>query len=114
MPLLDRHHVIPGGARIRLRLPQISDRTELHSFLARMGLSPHDLDVRRGLRWAPQSGRWSVVATRWDGAREAIVGVAVVDDDDGTPTLLAEDAAVCDLLARALADRAETTRRRVA
>jgi hypothetical protein len=112
MPLLDRHHAVHGGDRIRLRLPQISDRLELRAFLERLGVA--DLDVRRGLRWAPQRGRWAVVATRWDGASEAIVGVAVVDDDDGMPTLLAEDPAVVDLLAQALADRAETTRRRVA
>ena len=112
MQLLDRHHVVPGGDRIRLRLPQVGDRDELRALLTHLGVE--DLDVRRALRWAPQSGRWSVVATRWDGMREAIVGVAMVDADDGTPTLLADDAAVCDLLAQALADRAETTRRRVA
>ena len=111
MLLLDRHHVV-GTDRIRLRLPQVSDRDELRAFLAHMGVA--DLDVRRGLRWAPQQGRWAVVATRWDGGREAIAGIAAVDGEDGTPTLLAEDPAVCDLLAQALAERAETTRRRVA
>jgi hypothetical protein len=116
MHLLDRHHAVPGGRRIRLRLPRISDRAALGEFLDTLGLSTDDLDVRRRLRWAPASGRWSVVATRWDGAREQIVGLAVVDDADGSPTLLADDAAVCDLLARALAERAETARpgRRVA
>jgi hypothetical protein len=111
MPLLDRHHLVPDGTRVRLRLPQVSDRPALHELLARLGLSAGDLDVRRGLRWAPHAGRWSVVATRWDGVCERIVGVASVDDGDGAPTLLAEDAAVCDLLARALAERAETAPR---
>ena len=114
MPLLDRHHPVPGGGRVRLRLPHLGDRAELHAFLSRLGLTVHDLDVRRGLRFAPQAGRWSIVATRWTGMREEIVGVAVVEGDDGTPTLLAEDPTVCDLLAQALAERAETTRRRVA
>lgn len=106
MQLLDRHHAVPGGDRIRLRLPRIGDRTALREFLERLGMDADDLDVRRGLRWAPRAGRWTVVATRWNGSREEIVGLAVVDDDDGAPSLLAEDAAVCDLLAQALADRA--------
>src|SRR5687767_53968 len=105
MPLLDRHHAVPSGARIRLRLPHIGDHDDLQDFLASLGLTAHDLDVRRGLRFAPQAGRWSIVATRFDGARDRIVGLAVVDDADGTPTLLADDPAVCDLLAQALADR---------
>jgi hypothetical protein len=112
MHLLDRHHAVADGTRIRLRLPQIGDRHELRAFLD--GLGVEDLDVRRALRWAPRAGRWSVVATRWDGTREAIAGIAVVDGDDGAPTLLAADPQVAGLLAQALADRAEAARRRAA
>jgi hypothetical protein len=86
----------------------------VHEFLSHLGLSAHDLDVRRGLRWAPTSRRWSVVATRWNGSSERIVGIATVDTQDGAPTLLADDPAVCDLLARALAQHARTPGRRVA
>ena len=112
MHLLDRHHAVADGTRIRLRLPQISDRHELQTFLARLGIE--DLDTRRALRWSPRAGRWSIVATRWDGSREAIAGVAVVEGEDGAPTLLAEDPEVAGLLAQAIADRAEAARRRVA
>jgi hypothetical protein len=114
MPFLDRHHALPGGDRIRLRLPHVSDRVAMHEFLERLGLTAHDLDVRRGLRWAPNRRRWTVVATRWNGAREEIVGVAAVDEEDGAPTLLACDPEVCDLLSRALAEHAGSPRRRVA
>jgi hypothetical protein len=86
----------------------------VHEFLSHLGLSAPDLDVRRGLRWAPNASRWSVVATRWDGASERIVGLATVDAGDGCPTLLADDPAVCDLLARALTEHAGAPRRRVA
>ena len=112
-PLLDRHHTLPGGARVRLRLPHVGDRAQVHAFLEELGLSARDLDVRRGLRWSPDS-RWSVVATRWDGAAERIVGLATVDTTDGAPTLLADDPDVVGLLARALAERAGAPARRVA
>jgi hypothetical protein len=115
MHLLDRHHLLPGGDRIRLRLPHVGDRAQVHEFLTRLGLTAHDLDVRRGLRWSADR-RWTVIATRWDGACEGIVGIAAVDAEDGSPTLLAEDPAVCDILSRALAEHAGTgaPRRRVA
>jgi len=105
MQMLDRHHPLPGGDRIRLRLPHVNDRARVHEFLTRLGLTAHDLDVRRGLRWSAGQ-RWTVIATRWDGSCEQIAGIAVVDAEDGSPTLLAEEPAVCDLLARALAERA--------
>lgn len=111
--LLDRHHALPGGDRVRLRLPHLGDRAEVHAFLGSLGLEANDLDVRRGLRWTPGE-RWAVVATRFDGARERVVGLATVDPRDGTPTLLAEDPHVCDLLSRALADHAGARGRRVA
>jgi hypothetical protein len=111
--LLDRHHTLPGGDRVRLRLPHLGDHAGVHDFLHRLGLDAGDLDVRRGLRVAP-ADRWSVVATRWDGAAERIAGMASVDGSDGAPTLLAEDPAICDLLARALAERAGARARRVA
>jgi hypothetical protein len=109
MQLLDRHHPMPEGPRVRLRLPHVGDRAAVRAFLGRLGLDASDLDVRRGLRVLP-GGRWSVVATRWDGAAERVVGMATVEEEDGTPTLLAEDPAVVDLLARALAERAGATR----
>ncbi|HWT94985.1 MAG TPA: hypothetical protein VN238_18455, partial [Solirubrobacteraceae bacterium] len=95
---LDRHHAVPGCGRVRLRLPRTSDRAEITGFLARMGVSTGDLDVRRGLRFQ-RGGRWSVVATRWNGARDEIVGVATVDTTDGAPTLMADEPAVAALLA---------------
>ena len=105
MQMLDRHHPLPGGDRIRLRLPHVTDRARVHEFLGRLGLSAHDLDVRRGLRWSVDRP-WTVIATRWDGTAEQIVGVAAADAEDGSPTLLADDPAVCDLLSQALAEHA--------
>ena len=96
-----------------MRLPHVGDRAEVHAFLSRLGLAAHDLDVRRGLRWSA-SDRWSVVATRWDGSADRIVGLATVDVADGSPTLLADDPAVYDVLASALAEHAGSPRRRVA
>lgn len=102
---LDRHHDVPGCGRVRLRLPRTSDRTDISAFLARMGISTGDLDVRRGLRF-DRGERWAIVATRWGGSREEIVGVATVDASDGAPMLLADEPAVTALLAQALADHA--------
>jgi hypothetical protein len=103
--LLDRHHTLPNGERVRLRVPGSRDRAEVHAFLARLGLSAGDLDVRRGLRFG-DSDRWAVIATRRRGGQDEIVGLATVDASDGAPTLLADDPDVYDLLARALAERA--------
>jgi hypothetical protein len=111
--LLDRHHALPGGDRVRIRLPHLGDRAQVHEFLRSLGLAAGDLDVRRGLRWSASS-RWSAVATRWDGSVERIIGLVTVDTTDGAPTLLADDPAVCDLLARTIAERAGAPARRVA
>jgi hypothetical protein len=110
--VLDRHHALPGG-RIRVRLPHVGDRAAVHAFLESLGLSAHDLDVRRGLRWSAGE-RWTVVATRFDGAAERIVGIAAVDLSDGSPTLLADDPDVYSVLANALAEHAGSPRRVVA
>ena len=107
MHLMDRHHTLPTSGRVRLRLPHIGDRAQVHEFLVRLGLGAHDLDVRRGLRWSADRP-WTVVATRWDGAREQIVGIAVVAEEDGSPTLVADEPDVYDLLAQALTEHAGT------
>jgi hypothetical protein len=111
--LLDRHHALPGGDRVRLRLPHLGDRAEVHEFLERLGLTARDLDVQRGLQWSA-AARWSVVATRWDGSCERIVGLASVDTSDGAPTLLAEEPEIVGLLARAIAEHAGVDEGRVA
>ena len=111
--LIDRHHQIPGTGRVRLRLPHVGDHEGVREFLHGLGLTAGDLDVRRGLRWSPAS-RWSVVATRWDGSVERIVGLLIVDTTDGAPTLIADDPGVYDLLARAIAERAAAPPSRVA
>jgi hypothetical protein len=109
--VLDRHHAVSGG-RIRVRLPHVGDRAAVHAFLEGLGLTAHDLDVRRGLRWSAGE-RWTVVATRWDGTAERIVGIAAVDLADGSPTLLADDPEVYEVLAAALAEHAGSAPRRL-
>jgi hypothetical protein len=75
--LLHRTHPLPDGRRVRVRLPIASDRDGLHELLASLGLSASDMDVRRALRWTPE--RPVVVAVRWDGAAERVVGFASED-----------------------------------
>ena len=70
-------HQLPGGRRVRLRLPHVGDRDAVHELLASFGLEADDLDVRRALRWAPE--RPVVVAVAWDGAVERLVGFAAGD-----------------------------------
>ena len=106
MQMLDRHHPLPGGDRIRLRLPHV-DRSCAG---ARVPDAPGPRPPTTSTSAAACAGRPGAagpsIATRWDGACEQIVGIAAVDAADGAPTLLAEDPAVCDLLARALAEHA--------
>jgi hypothetical protein len=110
--LLDTTHALPGG-RVRLRLPHVLDRPELHDLLARIGLEADDLEVRRGLRWMP-GRRTAVCATRFDGMSDRIVGFASIEADGSRPTVIAEDRRVAALLERALADRASSGDSRVA
>jgi hypothetical protein len=75
---------LPTGDRVRLRLPLASDRAGLHELLASFGVTASDLAVRRALRWSPD--RPVVVAVRWDGAVERLVGYAALGE---APTVLA-------------------------
>lgn len=62
---------------MRVRLPLASDRDGLHELLGSLGLAADDLEARRALRWSPD--RRVVVAVRWDGAAERLVGFASRD-----------------------------------
>lgn len=114
--VLERHHHIPAGDRVRLRLPLVHDALALHALLERLGLSAGELDARRALRWAPRR-RVAVCATTWDGRRESLVGFAAVDCGADRVTVLADEAqapGVRALLEAALAEHAQTWGHRVA
>ena len=114
--MLERHHHIEAGDRVRLRLPLVHDTPALHDLLERLGLSTDELDARRALRWAPRR-RVAVCATVWDGRRECLAGFAAVDCGTDGVTLLADEErapGVRALLEAALAEHAETWGRRVA
>ena len=76
--------MLPNRSDLRVRLPLTGDRDALHELLAAYGLSASDLDVRRALRWTPD--RPVVVAARWDGAVERLVGYAALGE---APTVVA-------------------------
>lgn len=110
--LLHGTHPMPGGGRVRLRLPLAGDRDGLHELLAWCGLAAEDLDVRRALRCVP-GRRAVVVATAWDGLRHRLAGFGALDPRDGALTLIAPPE-VAELLREALREQAGTWRRRVA
>ncbi len=85
--LLHDIHPLPDGSHVRLRLPHLTERDALHELLAEHGLGADDLDLRRALRWS--SERHVVVATRWDGTRERLCGLSVVDRRRGALTIIA-------------------------
>lgn len=102
--LLDRHHHLDDGRRVRLRLPHVGDARPLRRVLARLGLGTEELALRRALR-APVA----VCATAFDGSSEALLGFARVEPS-GRETVLAVDDAVAALLRAGLAERVDARR----
>ncbi len=92
--LIDHHHRLPDGRRVRLRLPHLGDAA-----------GDGALEVRRALR-----ARVAVCALEWDGAHEVLVGSAHLTDD-GEERVVAADPAVRALLHDALVERALSLRR---
>ena len=94
--LIDRHHRLDDGRRVRLRLPHVRDAA-----------GAFELEVRRALR-----ADAAVCALAWDGAHEVLVGVGRLTGD-GERRVVAVDPAVFALVGDALVERA-VSRRRVA
>jgi len=93
--LVDRHHRLPDGRRVRLRLPHVRDLGQLAGLL---GIE--ELEARRALR-APVA----VCALAWDGAHETLVGFGRAERS-GRYEVVAADPAVADLVRRGLGERA--------
>ena len=113
---LDRFHDLPGGARVRGRLPRLTDPPALLELAARRGIPMEELEARRALR-SVVGRRVVLCATVWEEQTERVVGVAAADlASDGRTVLCDEDAyaGLCDLHERALDEQATAWRRRVA
>jgi hypothetical protein len=91
--LLDTHHTLPEGIRLRLRLPQTRDRAEVVELLDRLGLDAGELDVARVLRFDPKTHA-VVCATVWTGSGETMVGIVAGARDGDVPELLVADEAL--------------------
>ena len=105
--LLGNPHTLPGGLRVRLRLPHVSDGPALRDLLARLGLQADELEVRRALRFDPLGPAVTAFATAFLDAREQLVGVA--SGGRRTDLLLADEVAapgIGALLEAALRERA--------
>ena len=103
-------HPLPGGGRVRLRLPHALDRAGLHELLARLGLAADELEVRRAMRCVPRR-RVALVATGLVDGRERLVGFGALED--GATTLIGEEPVV-GVLEEALWEHARPWSRRVA
>ncbi|HEX6391513.1 MAG TPA: hypothetical protein VFZ89_18760 [Solirubrobacteraceae bacterium] len=109
--LLNSHTTLPDGSRVRVRLPQASDRAGLRALHDRLGLHLEDLDIARMLRFDPQALAVGC-ATVWNGSRETVVGYGAIHLRDEEPHLLICDEAtapgVRDALDAALREHAAT------
>jgi hypothetical protein len=76
--LLDSTTHLPDGARVRVRLPHVTDRPAMHALHARLGLRADDLELARALRFDPRR-RAVVCATVWVGAAETLAAYAAMD-----------------------------------
>ena len=112
--LLTRTHPLPGGSRVRLRLPQAGDRAGLIALHERLGAPLDDMRMTRILRFDPRACL-SVCALTLSGTNEVLVAYGHVDRD-GTGSLVVADEVlapgVTQLVAAALGER--TGARRVA
>jgi hypothetical protein len=97
--LIDRHHRLDDGRRVRLRLPHVRDAAALAGLA---GVA--ELDARRAMR-----AEVAVCALAWDGAHETLVGFGRLDRDAG-PEVVGTDPAVASLVRRALRERAADQR----
>jgi hypothetical protein len=88
--LLDSTTHLPGGARLRVRLPHAADRPALHGLHTRLGLAADDLELARALRFDPRR-RAVVCATVWIGAAETMAAYAAIDLTRGRVELLVAD-----------------------
>jgi len=97
--LIDRHHRLSDGNRVRLRLPHVRDAAEL------AGLAGEDeLTVRRWLR-----ADVAVCALAWDGAHDRLVGFGHLAGR-GERHVLAPHPEVAALVLRGLTERAVSRR----
>jgi hypothetical protein len=91
--LLFRAHTLPGGTRVRVRLPHRTDLSELTALHARVAGPVGDLEARRMLRFDPRE-RATVVATAWIAGAERMVGFGVAAPSaEPAPFLVDEEAA---------------------
>jgi hypothetical protein len=108
--LLTRSHQLPGGTRVRLRLPHAGDREGLSALHDRLGAPLDDVRMTRILRFDPRACV-SVCATMLSGVTEVLVGYGHVDRD-GTSSLVVADETlapgVTELVRAALAERTES------
>ena len=116
--ILSATTTLPGGPRVRLRLPHRTDAPRLVALLARLGAEVDRLEAERAVRFDPRA-RAVVCATVWAGGAEELAGIAASDlAGDGTPdTLVADEAlapGIAGLLRGALAELAEPRRHRAA
>jgi hypothetical protein len=86
MPLLSTT-TLPGGLRVRIRLPQRADRTGLIDLSVRLGAPLDEVAARRALTFDPRR-RMVMCATGWLGGSETLLGVGTVD----------RGAAVCEIV----------------
>src|ERR1700684_1515265 len=90
--MLSRTYALPNGPRVRLRMPQASDATNIR-LLSDGALS--DLELSRLIRHDPRQ-RLVICATTFVAGREAVVGVGALSLDrppDGPEVLFADSAA---------------------
>lgn len=103
---------LPGGLRVRLRLPQRADRAGL----AALGLG--EMDISRALRFDPRE-RFVVCATAWvEGAERLVAFGTIALREEARPATLVADPATAPalgaLLEHALIGQAEGRLRRAA
>lgn len=104
--LLATAYALPGGARVRLRLPGRRDAPALRDLLSAQGDEAGALELARWLHHHPRR-RIVLCALRLDGGRERLAGIGAVDvASAASPQVVADDAEVADLLAGALLGRA--------
>lgn len=113
--LLVRSHVLPSGARVRLRLTRSRDAGGIRRLLEREQVDAEVLDVARLVRFDPRS-RMVFCATALVGSAEEILGIGSIEldgDEPKSPEVLVVEArgghALRTLLRKALVGKARAS-----
>ena len=110
-----RTFALPSGQRVRVRLARPSDRDAVRELLETRGVDAGEMDLTRLLSFDPRE-RLVLAALTPEGGTDVLAGIGAIDlrGDADPDVLVAQVAALGELLGEMLTSRADAHARRAA